>query len=157
MDISLLFPIIIVLLFIPIFLNGRKQRRQVTEMQQLQQALTEGDVVTTTSGLRGTVVDSSYEETLDLEIAPGVVTTWLRAAVREKVKPTDEAHDEGHGDEHGTDGATGSNPAGSNPGPSTNPATPTNPASSTNPASPAGSTSDGAAATDAPAGERPTS
>jgi preprotein translocase subunit YajC len=41
----------------------------------------------TTSGLRATVVDASYEETIDLEIADGVVTTWVRASVREKVNP----------------------------------------------------------------------
>jgi preprotein translocase subunit YajC len=82
---GLLFPLLILLLFIPIFLSGRKQRRQVQEMQQLQGSLEVGDVVTTTSGLRGTVVDASYEDTIDLEIADDVVTTWLRAAVREKV------------------------------------------------------------------------
>jgi preprotein translocase subunit YajC len=82
---GLLFPLLILLLFIPIFLSGRKQRRQMHQMQQLQASLDVGDVVTTTSGLRGTVVDASYEDTVDLEIADGVVTTWLRAAVREKV------------------------------------------------------------------------
>jgi preprotein translocase subunit YajC len=82
---GLLFPLLILLLFIPIFLSGRKQRRQMHQMQQLQGSLDVGDVVTTTSGLRGTVVDASYEDTVDLEIADGVVTTWLRAAVREKV------------------------------------------------------------------------
>jgi preprotein translocase subunit YajC len=82
---GLLFPLLILLLFVPIFLSGRKQRRQMQEMQQLQSALSVGDVVTTTSGLRGTVVDVSYEDTVDLEIAEGVVTTWVRAAVREKV------------------------------------------------------------------------
>ena len=82
---GLLFPLLILLLFIPIFLSGRKQRRQMQEQQQLQSALEVGDVVTTTSGLRGTVVDASYEDTVDLEIADGVVTTWLRAAVRERV------------------------------------------------------------------------
>ena len=82
---GLLFPLLILLLFIPIFLSGRKQRRQMQQMQQLQRSLEAGDVVTTTSGLRGTVVDASYEDTIDLEIADGVVTTWLRAAVREKV------------------------------------------------------------------------
>jgi preprotein translocase subunit YajC len=82
---GLLFPLLILLLFIPIFLSGRKQRRQMQEQQQLQSALEVGDVVTTTSGLRGTVVDASYEDTIDLEIADGVVTTWLRAAVRERV------------------------------------------------------------------------
>jgi preprotein translocase subunit YajC len=82
---SLLFPLLILLLFIPIFLSGRKQRRQMQQQQQLQRSIEVGDVVTTTSGLRGTVVDASYEETVDLEIADGVVTTWLRAAVRDKV------------------------------------------------------------------------
>jgi len=91
MNIQLLFPLIILLLFIPILLSSRRQKRQVQEMQRLQGSLSDGDVVVTTSGLRGTVVDSSYEDTIDLEISPGVVTTWVRAAVREKVNPTDES------------------------------------------------------------------
>lgn len=77
--------LIILLLFVPLFLNGRKQRRQMQQTKEMQQALGEGDVVITTSGLRGVITDASYEETIDLEIADGVVTTWLRAAVREKV------------------------------------------------------------------------
>lgn len=89
---SLLPFLIILLLFIPLFLNGRKQRRQAAETQSMQSALETGDVVITTSGLRGTITDDSYEDTVDLEIAEGVVTTWLRAAVREKVDP-----DAGHG------------------------------------------------------------
>jgi preprotein translocase subunit YajC len=92
MDLSLLFPLLILLLFIPIFLQGRRQRRQMHEMQQLQASLEPGDVVMTTSGLRGTIVDASYEDTVDIEIADGVVTTWVRAAVREKVNvPAEEA------------------------------------------------------------------
>ena len=77
--------LIILLLFVPLFLNGRKQRRQMAQTQAMQQALETGDVVITTSGLRGLITDASYEETIDIEIADGVVTTWLRAAVREKV------------------------------------------------------------------------
>lgn len=79
--------LIILLLFVPLFLNGRKQRRQMQETQAMQRALADGDVVITTSGLRGVITDASYEDTVDLEIADGVVTTWLRAAVREKVDP----------------------------------------------------------------------
>jgi preprotein translocase subunit YajC len=90
---GLLFPLLILLLFIPIFLSGRKQRRQMQQQQQLQRSIEVGDVVTTTSGLRGTVVDASYEETVDLEIADGVVTTWLRAAVRDKVLDSDSGSD----------------------------------------------------------------
>jgi preprotein translocase subunit YajC len=97
---SLLFPALILLLFIPIFLSGRRQRRSMQEMQALQAALEPGDVVMTTSGLRATVVDASYEETVDLEIADGIVTTWVRAAVREKVNPvTDDAEAVGSGDD----------------------------------------------------------
>jgi preprotein translocase subunit YajC len=97
MDISLLFPLLILLLFIPIFLSGRRQRRQVQEMQALQASLEVDDVVLTTSGLRGTVVDASYEETVDLEIADGVVTTWVRASIREKVNPVGDEAETGAG------------------------------------------------------------
>lgn len=90
MDASLIFPFLILLLFIPLFLTSRRQKKQVAEMQRMQSGLEPGDVVLTTSGLRATVVDASYEDTLDLEIADGVVTTWVRAAVREKVNPKPE-------------------------------------------------------------------
>ena len=93
MDISLLFPILILLLFIPIFLSSRKQKRMQQEMQALQSSLEPGDIVSTTSGLRATVVDASYEDTVDLEIADGVVTTWVRAAVREKIASEEPAHE----------------------------------------------------------------
>jgi preprotein translocase subunit YajC len=92
MDISLLFPILILLLFIPIFLSSRKQKRAQQEMQALQASLEPGDIVSTTSGLRATVVDASYEDTVDLEIADGVVTTWVRAAVREKIAGEEPVH-----------------------------------------------------------------
>jgi preprotein translocase subunit YajC len=87
---ELLFPLLILLLFIPIFLSGRKQRRQMQEMQKMQAALEVGDVVTTTSGVRGTIVDASYEDTIDIDIASDpsqtLITTWIRGAVRDKVQ-----------------------------------------------------------------------
>ena len=112
---GLLFPLLILLLFIPIFLSGRKQRRQMQDMQQLQSSLQIGDVVTTTSGLRGTVVDAQYEDTIDLEIADNVVTTWLRAAVKDKVLDAGaaEAADE---TTPGSDGASLGDPVVSAPG-----------------------------------------
>src|SRR3712207_6915661 len=51
--------------------RSRKQRKQMVEMQEMQRALEEGDVVVTTSGLRGIVTDASFEDTVDLEIADG--------------------------------------------------------------------------------------
>ena len=85
---SLLLPLIIVLFAIPLFLGTRKQKRAMAQQQELQNSLAPGDRVMTTSGLYATVAEST-DDTIDLEIAPGVVTTWLRAAVREKVADTD--------------------------------------------------------------------
>ena len=42
--------------------------------------------VMTTSGLHGTVT-AFADDTIELEIAPGLRTTWVRAAVREIVVP----------------------------------------------------------------------
>ena len=117
---TLLFPLLILVLFIPIFLSGRKQRRQMHEMQKLQASLEPGDVVTTTSGLRGTVVDASYEETIDLEIADGVVTTWVRAAVRDKVDTTpDDASALVQGEPASDSSSTGTELAPGTPNPTT--------------------------------------
>ncbi|USX52142.1 preprotein translocase subunit YajC [Lentzea sp. HUAS12] len=88
---SLLFPLLLVLLAVPLFLSARKQKRAMAEQQQLQNSLAPGDKVMTTSGLYGTVADASHDTTIDIEISEGVVTRWLRAAIREKVAETEEA------------------------------------------------------------------
>lgn len=72
-------------LALPLILGSRRQKRAMAEAQQLQNSLVDGDRVLTTSGLQGTVVSSAEETTVDLEIAPGVRTTWSRAAIREKI------------------------------------------------------------------------
>jgi preprotein translocase subunit YajC len=76
---------LLLLLVVPLFLSMRRQKKAMAEMRQLQDSLIPGDRVVTTSGLHGTVVDIDDEDTIDLEIAPDVVTTWVRAAVREKI------------------------------------------------------------------------
>ncbi|WP_202918857.1 preprotein translocase subunit YajC [Saccharothrix deserti] len=83
---SLMFPLLLVLLAVPLFLSARKQKRAVAEQQALLNSLEPGDRVMTTSGLYATVADVNDDDnTIDLEIADGVVTTWLRQAIREKV------------------------------------------------------------------------
>lgn len=69
------------------FFGMRKQKRVAQATQELQSSLSEGDRVMTTSGMYATVADASDDTTIDLEIADGMVTTWLRQAVREKVGP----------------------------------------------------------------------
>jgi preprotein translocase subunit YajC len=86
---NLLLPLLLMLVVaVPLIMGTRKQKRAQAAQKELQTGLSEGDRVMTTSGLYGTVADTSSETTIDVEIAPGLVTTWLRQAVREKVEPT---------------------------------------------------------------------
>ena len=75
------------LLGLMMFFMSRRQRRAQEQQAQLQNSLSIGDRVMTTSGLYGTVCDTSSDTTIGIEIAPGLETEWLRAAVREKVNP----------------------------------------------------------------------
>ncbi|MFD9889809.1 preprotein translocase subunit YajC [Amycolatopsis sp. NPDC059027] len=86
---QLLLPLLLMLVVaVPLIMGTRKQKKQAAAQKELQDSLGPGDRVMTTSGLYGTVADASGDTTIDIEIAPGVVTTWLRLAVREKVQPT---------------------------------------------------------------------
>ncbi len=92
---QLLLPLLLVLvLAVPLVMSTRKQKKQQAAQQDLQSSLAPGDRVMTTSGLYGTVADTSGDNTIDIEIAPGVVTTWLRLAVREKVEPVVETEED---------------------------------------------------------------
>jgi preprotein translocase subunit YajC len=79
-----LIPVLLVLLVAFMFFSTRKQKRTMQQQQDMQKGLSFGDRVMTTSGLYGTIV-STADDTVDIELSPGVVTTWLRQAVREKV------------------------------------------------------------------------
>ncbi|MQA14749.1 MAG: preprotein translocase subunit YajC [Pseudonocardiaceae bacterium] len=97
MDPSFLLLLFVVALAVPLFLGSRRQRKAMRQAQELQNALVEGDRVMTTSGMHALVVGTA-EDTLELEIAPGVTTTWVRQAIREKLtEPRDDA------DEHTDD------------------------------------------------------
>lgn len=72
-------------LAVMMFFGIRKQKKLVAEQQNLQDSMSVGDRVMTTSGMYGTVADTSDPTTIKLEIADGVVTEWLRQAIREKV------------------------------------------------------------------------
>lgn len=83
---EILIPMFLALLVL-MFFSVRKQKKAVATQQSLQDSLQPGDRVMTTSGLYATVADASDDTTIDLEIADGHVTTWLRQAIREKVGP----------------------------------------------------------------------
>ncbi|WP_433656124.1 preprotein translocase subunit YajC [Nocardia sp. CA-128927] len=90
---ELLFPLLLVALLVPMFLGVRRQKREAAKVTEMQDTLKAGDQVITTSGLYGTVVDLD-DTTVDLEIAEEVVTTWLRAAIREVRVETEPVADE---------------------------------------------------------------
>lgn len=90
MNQALLPLLLVAVLAIPLILGSRRQKKMVAQQQELQNSLAVGDRVMTTSGLYGTVSDISDEASIGIEIAPGVETSWLRQAIREKVGPDTE-------------------------------------------------------------------
>ncbi len=83
---------IVLLVFVGgmLFLSSRTRKRQMAAQQAKLNAITPGVRVTTIAGLQGTVT-AVADDTMELEIAPGVRTTWLRAAVRDVVVAPDAA------------------------------------------------------------------
>ena len=72
------------------FLVVRPQRRTVAAHRALVEALRVGDEIVTAGGVYGTV-RSLTEETVDLEIAPGVVVKIARGAVAHRAVEHDAA------------------------------------------------------------------
>ena len=68
------------------YFSMKKQKRAAAVTKQMHESLVPGARVMTTSGLHGTVT-AIADDTIELEIAPGLRTTWVRAAVREIVVP----------------------------------------------------------------------
>ena len=68
----------------------RQRNRAMQRAQQLQAALVQGTEVMTTSGLYGTV-EFVGDDTVDLEVSPGVTVRWAKAAIAEiKTAPATE-------------------------------------------------------------------
>ena len=82
------FPLILLALafVLLIFLPARQRKKMQQKTQDLQNSLTVGSPVMTTSGLHGTVAGLG-DTTIDLEIAPGVVATFARQAILEVRRP----------------------------------------------------------------------
>ena len=73
-----------------IILLVSRQRSMKREIAKVQSQLSLGSEVMTHSGLFGTV-RALRDEPVEIEIAPGVVTRWARAAVNRVVSPEAEA------------------------------------------------------------------
>jgi len=107
---DLFFPLMLALLAIFMFFSFRNQKKRAAAMAEMQSEAVDGARVQLHAGIFGTVVGDPEGETVDVEIAPGVVTTWNKLAIREVVKDTaveddettdlDDDHDEDFPDEH---------------------------------------------------------
>jgi preprotein translocase subunit YajC len=68
------------------FFGSRRQKRAMQATIDLHESLQVGDRVSTTSGMYGTITRITDDD-VDLEIAAGVVTTWMKLAIRERIQP----------------------------------------------------------------------
>ena len=92
MDLVVFLPLLIVLGAF-MFFASRKQKKAMQDTIDLHNSLQIDDRVHTTSGLIGTIKAISDDE-VELEIAPGVVTTWMKLAVRDRITDDDEFDDD---------------------------------------------------------------
>ena len=101
-DVDLFLPLLLLIVLGGfMFMAQRRQKKAMQATIDLHDSLTIGDRIHTSSGLEGTIVDIA-DDSVDLEIAPGVVTTWMKVAVRDRIGPDDDDDDDDD-DEQGED------------------------------------------------------
>lgn len=89
MDLVVFLPLLIILGAF-MFFASRRQKKAMQATIDLHNSLTIGDRVHTTSGLQGTITGMT-DDNVDLEIAPGVITTWMKLAVRDRIETDTES------------------------------------------------------------------
>ena len=87
MDLVVFLPLLIILGAF-MFFASRRQKKAMQATIDLHNSLRIGDRVHTTSGLEATIAGVT-DDTVDLEIAPGVVTTWMKLAIRDVIGSDD--------------------------------------------------------------------
>jgi preprotein translocase subunit YajC len=92
MDLLVFLPLLIILGAFMYFAS-RRQKRAMQATIDLHDSLRVGDRVHTTSGMEATIAGIS-DDTVDLEIAPGVVTTWMKLAIRDRNEPDTDIDDD---------------------------------------------------------------
>jgi preprotein translocase subunit YajC len=85
MDLVVFLPLLIILGAF-MFFASRRQKKAMQATIDLHNSLQLGDRVHTTSGLQATIAGIT-DDSVDLEIAPGVVTTWMKLAIRDRIEP----------------------------------------------------------------------
>ena len=93
MDLVVFLPLLIVLGAF-MFFASRRQKKAMQATINLHNSLKIGNRVHTTSGLEATIAGVT-DDTVDLEIAPGVVTTWMKLAIRDVIDSDTDVDDDG--------------------------------------------------------------
>ncbi|MEN4479880.1 preprotein translocase subunit YajC [Mycolicibacterium cosmeticum] len=86
MDLVVFLPLIIIMGAF-MFFASRRQKKAMQATIDLHESLRIGDRIHTTSGLQGTITGIT-DDNVELEIAPGVITTWMKLAVRDRIEDT---------------------------------------------------------------------
>jgi preprotein translocase subunit YajC len=90
MDLVVFLPLLIILGAFMYFAS-RRQKKAMQATINLHNSLKIGDRVHTTSGLVGRITGIT-DDNVALEIAPGVVTTWMKLAVRDRIEADIDDH-----------------------------------------------------------------
>src|SRR3954451_6818105 len=92
MDLVVFLPLLIILGAF-MFFASRRQKKAMQATIDLHESLHVGDRVHTTSGMQATIAGID-DDTVELEIAPGVITTWMKLAIRDRIEPDIDDEDE---------------------------------------------------------------
>jgi preprotein translocase subunit YajC len=88
MDLAIFVPLLVIMGAF-MFFASRRQKKAMQATINLHDSLAVGDEIMTTAGLFGTITDVS-DTKVDVELAPGVVVTMLKLAVKEKTVVDDD-------------------------------------------------------------------
>lgn len=102
---DLFLPLMLALMVGFLFLSFRNNKKRTQAMADLRAQAVPGARIQLSSGLFGTVASDNGGETIDVEIAPGVVTTWNRLAIREVIADDTAPAEEAPADSDLTDDA----------------------------------------------------
>ena len=92
MDLAIFVPLLVIMGAF-MFFASRRQKKAMQQTINLHDSLAVGDEIMTTAGMFGTITDVA-DSKIDVELAPGVVVTMLKLAVKEKTMVDDDDLDD---------------------------------------------------------------
>jgi preprotein translocase subunit YajC len=92
MDLAIFVPLLVIMGAF-MFFASRRQKKAMQATINLHDSLAVGDEIMTTAGMFGTITDVR-DSKVDVELAPGIVVTMLKLAVKEKTVVDDDEFDD---------------------------------------------------------------